>query len=189
MAAVDEILSTIPLDQLASRVGAQPGEVEDAVRAALPALLGGLEANAADPAGAASLTEALGQHDSALVEGGVDLDEVDEGDGQKIAHHIFGDNEEQVVSQLGGLGSASSGLIAKLIPLLAPIVLAWLTQQVTGSGRAQQQQGGSGGGLQDILGQVLGGATRDDRSGGPGGMSADSIITDVLGGLLGGGRR
>ena len=131
MAAVDEILSTIPLDQLASRVGAQPGEVEDAVRAALPALLGGLEANAADPAGAASLTEALGQHDSALVEGGVDLDEVDEGDGQKIAHHIFGDNEEQVVSQLGGLGSASSGLIAKLIPLLAPIVLAWLTQQVT----------------------------------------------------------
>jgi hypothetical protein len=187
MAAVDEILSTIPLDQLAARVGARPDEVEQAARAALPALLGGLEANAADPAGAASLTEALGQHDSALVEGGVNLDDVDEGDGQKIAHHIFGDNEDQVVSQLGGVGSASSGLIAKLIPLLAPIVLSWLARQVMGGGRAPQ--GGSGGGLQDILGQVLAGATRSDQSGGAGGMSAGSIITDVLGGLLGGGRR
>ena len=57
-----------------------------------PALLGGLDANAADPAGAASLAEALGQHDPALVEGGVDLAQVDPAEGEKIAQHIFGDN-------------------------------------------------------------------------------------------------
>ncbi len=183
MSAVEEIMAAIPVDELAQRVGADPDEVERAARTALPALLGGLQANAADPAGASSITDALGQHDGALVEGGVNLDDVDEADGQKIAHHIFGDNEEQVASRLSGVGGVSSGLVAKLIPLLAPIVLSWLTQQVLGGGRAQQ--GSGGGALQDVLGQVLGGAVGGQQGGG----SSGNIITDVLGGLLGGGRR
>lgn len=183
MSAVEEIMDAIPVEQLAQRVGADPDEVERAARTALPALLGGLQANAADPAGASSLAEALGQHDGALIEGGVDLDDVDEADGQKIAHHIFGDNEEQVVGRIGGVGAVSSDLVAKLLPLLAPIVLSWLTRQVLGGGRPEPA--GGGGGLQDVLGQVLGGAVGGQRSGG----SSGNIITDVLGGLLGGGRR
>lgn len=185
MSAVEEILASIPVDQLAQRVGAEPAEVERAARTALPALLGGLQANAADPAGASSLTEALGQHDGSLVEGGVDLDDVDETDGQKIAHHIFGDQQEEVTNRLGGVGQVSSGLVAKLIPLLAPIVLSWLTKQVLG-GRDGTAPQASGGGLQDVLGQVLGGAV-GGQQGGAG--SSGNIITDVLGGLLGGGRR
>lgn len=51
MSAVDEILSSVDVNQLAQQVGSDPGEVEQAARAALPALLGGLQANAADPAG------------------------------------------------------------------------------------------------------------------------------------------
>jgi hypothetical protein len=183
MSAVEEIMAAIPVDQLAQRVGADPDEVERAARTALPALLGGLQANASDPAGASSLTEALGQHDAALVEGGVDLDQVDEADGQKIAHHIFGDNEEQVVGRIGGVGAVSGDLVGKLLPLLAPIVLSWLSKQVLGGGRPEAA--GGGGGLQDLLGQVLGGAVGGQQSGG----SSGNIITDVLGGLLGGGRR
>jgi hypothetical protein len=185
MTAVEEIMAAIPVEQLAQRVGADPDEVERAARTALPALLGGLRANAADPAGASSLTEALGQHDAALVEGGVDLDRVDEADGQKIAHHIFGDNEEQVVGRIGGVGAVSSDLVAKLLPLLAPVVLSWLTKQVLGGGRPEAAGAGGGGGVQDILGQVLGGAVGGQQGGG----SSGNIITDVLGGLLGGGRR
>ena len=194
MSAVDEILSQVDLEQLAQQVGADPAEVEQAARTALPALLGGLDANAADPAGAASLAEALGQHDPALVEGGVDLTQVDPSEGDKIAQHIFGDNRDQVVSQLGGVGgSAGKGIIAKLIPILAPIVLSWLAKKVLGG--AADAAGGAagppsssatGGGLGDILGQVLGGATKGTQSGG---VDTGSIITDVLGGLLGGGRR
>ncbi|SDO68070.1 protein of unknown function [Pedococcus dokdonensis] len=190
MSAVDEILSQVDLGQLAQRVGADPAEVEQAARTALPALLGGLDANAADPAGAASLAEALGQHDPGLVEGGVDLDQVDEGEGDKIAQHIFGDNRDQVVNQLGGVGgSAGKGLLAKLIPILAPIVLSWLAKKVLGGAADATQTGAGaspGGGLGDILGQVLGGATKGTQSGG---VDTGSIITDVLGGLLGGGRR
>ena len=192
MSAVDEILSQVDLNQLAQQVGADPAEVEQAARTALPALLGGLDANASDPAGAASLTEALGQHDGSLIDGGVDLAQVDPAEGEKIAHHIFGDNQDQVLNQLGGVGGgASKGIVAKLIPILAPIVLSWLAKKVLGGGRAggaatSPSAGAGGGGLGDILGQVLGGATKGTQSGG---VNTGSIISDVLGGLLGGGRR
>jgi hypothetical protein len=191
MSAVDEILSQVDLNQLAQQVGADPAEVEQAARTALPALLGGLDANASDPAGAASLAEALGQHDGSLIDGGVDLSQVDPAEGEKIAQHIFGDNQDQVLNQLGGVGGgAGKGIISKLIPILAPIVLSWLAKKVlggAGGGAATTPSSSAGGGgLGDILGQVLGGATKGTQSSG---VNTGSIISDVLGGLLGGGRR
>src|SRR5699024_6348345 len=87
LSAADEILSQVDRDQLAKRVRADPAEVEQAARTALPALLGGLDATASDPAGAASLAEALGQHDGSLVDGGVALSQVDQAEGEKIAQH------------------------------------------------------------------------------------------------------
>ena len=59
MAAIDDILQSLPIDQLAQQVGADPQEVQQAAQAALPALLGGLHANAQDPGGASSIVEAL----------------------------------------------------------------------------------------------------------------------------------
>ena len=156
----DELLSTLPIDQLAQRVGASPQEVEAATRNALPALLMGMGANTQDPDGEASLASAIGQHSPQLVQGGINLDDVDEADGAKIAHHVFGDNEEQVVNQLGGLGGGNA-LIQKLLPILAPIVMSWLAGKLMGrdeaQGQPQQQSPTGGGGLGDILGQILGG--------------------------------
>ena len=108
MAAIDDILQSLPIDQLAQQVGAEPQEVQQAAQAALPALLGGLHANAQDPGGASSIVEALGQHDANLLDGGVDLGQVDEGDGQRIASNIFGPNEDQVYSALGGTGAGGA---------------------------------------------------------------------------------
>jgi hypothetical protein len=175
-AAVDDLLSEIPIDQLAGRLGVDRASAEDAVRKALPALLGGMEANAQDPAGAASLQQAIGEHDSGLVEHGIDLDQVDTSDGEKIVGNVFGQNRDQVVSQLGAApGSADGSLIGKLLPLLAPIAMAYLAKQLQGR---SSSTGDGGGGLTDILGGVLGG-------GGAGGLDLGS----VLGGLLGGGKR
>jgi len=195
MSAIDEIIEKLPVDQLAKQTGAEPQEVEAAAAAALPALLGGLHANAQDPAGASSILEALGRHDPELLDGGVDLAQVDPADGEKIVSHIFGDKHGQVVNQLGGLGGgASSGLVAKLMPILAPIVLSYIAKQVTGSRQGGGEQSNrSSSALQDILGQVLaragsGAAERQARQA-PGGLDAGGIITNVLGGLLGGGRR
>ena len=52
---MDDILQNLPIDQLAQELGADPQEVQQAAQTALPALLGGLQANAQDPAGASSI--------------------------------------------------------------------------------------------------------------------------------------
>ena len=214
MAAVDEILQNLPIDQLAQQVGAQPQEVQQAVQTALPALLGGLQANA-QGGGSGSILEALGQHNNDLLNGGVDLGQVDPAEGEKIASHIFGSNQEQVYSALGGQG-ASSGLIKKLIPILAPIVLSYLANKVLkggggglggvlgGAGATPQQtqapadQSGQGGPgsldsmLQDVLGGALGGGTATQQAPAPQQSQQSSgggILGGILGGLLGGGRR
>lgn len=217
MSALDDILGSLPIDQLADQLGASPGQVEAASAAVLPALLGGLQANAQD-GGTGSILEALGQHNNDLLAGGVDLSQIDTQDGAAIAGHIFGDQQDAVASQLGQLGiggSAGSGLggalVKKLIPILAPIVLSYIANQVfgkmgQGGGSAPQtspspslptNQGGASGGapslddlLKDVLGQAAGGATQQPQQTQQSGLpSGGSIITDILGGLLGGGRR
>lgn len=179
MASLDELLAQIPIGQIASKLGVDEDTARSAVTRALPTLVGGLEANAQDPAGAASLENALQQHSSStLLDGGVDIDQVDEADGAKIVSNVFGDNKTDVASALGGIsGGADSGLVSKVLPILAPIVLAYLAKKFTGGQEAQ----GSGGGLGDLLGSVLG----VGGSGGSGGLGGG--LGGVLGGILGGG--
>ena len=103
MSAVDDILGALPADQISQQVGATPDEVRTCAAAVLPALLGGLQANAGDPSGAGSILQALGQHDDDLLTGGADLSAIDEQDGTAIASHIFGDQQDEVVNRLGAL--------------------------------------------------------------------------------------
>ncbi|GAB3876775.1 DUF937 domain-containing protein [Terrabacter terrigena] len=173
MGAYDEILDQVPVDQLAGQLGVGSDEVRLAAQNALPALLAGLHANASDPAAADSLMAALSDH-QAPVKG---LDNVDEQDGRAIVGNIFGDNTDQVVSQLGGLGGlggsaarggASGGIVQKLLPILAPIVLSWLAGKV-----------GQGGGLGGVPGgsepaPSTGGGATDGGALFPGGAGADS---------------
>jgi hypothetical protein len=183
MSAVDEILSQIPMDQLASQLGVDEASAEQAARQAVPALLGGMQANAQDPGGAASLARALGEHAGGDPFEGLDLDSVDVDDGEAIVGNVFGDNRDQVVNKLGGQGG-NQGMMAKLLPLLAPLVLSWLAGKFSG-GQAQAAPGGegSGGGLGDLLGGAAGGGLDDLLGGGSGGGG----LGDLLGGLLGGG--
>ena len=153
MTATDEIMANIPIAQLAAQLGVDEATAEAATRQAIPTLLGGMQANAEDPAGAASLAGALGDHPSDLVDGGVDLDQVDTDDGEKIVGNIFGPNTGQVAQTLGANVGQQSGLIQKLLPILAPIVLAYISKRLTGGG----QGGGSGNVLTDLLGSMLGG--------------------------------
>ncbi|MGH8948448.1 MAG: DUF937 domain-containing protein [Acidimicrobiia bacterium] len=173
-----EILTQIPIDQLARQLGVDEATAEEAVRQAVPALLGGMKANAQDPGGAVSLEKALGQHAGTPLEG-LDLGSVDTADGEAIVGNVFGDNSEQVINKLGG-ETGGSGLMGKLLPILAPIVLSMLAGKFLGQGQAAPGQapmpsGGSAGGLEDLIGSATGG--------GPGG------IGDLLGGLLGGGNK
>ena len=169
--SIDDLLSQIPVDQLAGKLGLSEAETKAALDQALPALVGGMAANAQDPAGLSSLSKALGQHDNDLLDGGVNFDQVDTDDGEKIVKNVFGDNKDAVTQQLAGAQNLSGSSMAQLLPMLAPLVLSFLAKSSKGGG------GGGGGGLGDILGGLVGGS-----SGGGG-------LGDILGGLLGGGKR
>jgi len=207
MAGLDDLLNSLPLDQIAGRLGVDPGEAQAAASGLLPAIFGGLQANANDPAGAASLQEALTQHGPRLVEGGIDLDDVDTEDGAKIAGHIFGGQKDQVVAKVAETTGTEPSILSKLLPALAPIALSYITKQLAARGQAQPQAGSpqsqasapnaeqgsaQAGGIDvgSILGSILGGggSTAPAQQAGAGGLDIGSILGG-LGGLLGGGRR
>jgi hypothetical protein len=201
---IDDLFKQIPIGDIAKQLGVSKDEAAKGVALALPALVSGLQANASDPKGAESLFAALQGKDTSLVDGRIALADVDTKDGKKIVKHIFGAATPDVAAKLGGASALGSGMMKKLLPILAPIVLAFIVKQMTGSkaktktpssGGIQDilggilggaMGGGSGsGGIGDILGQVLGGA----MSGGSTKASTGNAITDILGGLLGGGTK
>ncbi|MDI3211955.1 DUF937 domain-containing protein [Arthrobacter sp. AL12] len=208
MTELHDILRQVPVEQIAGLLGTDRQTAQAAVEAAVPTLLAGMQNNAQASDGAASLESALGQHQDGLLEGGVDISQVDTADGEKIVSHVLGGQQDQVASRLAGasqLGGVGGDLIKKLLPILAPIVMSYLANKILG-GRGQSsgaggaggargaggagQPGGAGGAggidLGGILGGILGGAAGGAGAGaGGGGMGG---LGDLLGGLLGGGQ-
>ncbi|MFF2389214.1 DUF937 domain-containing protein [Agromyces sp. NPDC058104] len=182
MPALDDIIADLPIGDIAAKLGVDEATAKQAVGDALPALLAGMGANAADPAGAASLEKAVASHDPKLVEGGVNLADVDEADGEKIVKNVFGGNTDQVVQALDKKEGGSGNLIGKLLPILAPIVMSFLAKQFQQKQGAPAESEASGGGIGDLLGGLLGGG-----SGGGGGSAGGIDLGGILGGLLGGG--
>lgn len=178
MTDLNELLGRLPVEELAAKTGASPEDVRAAAAQALPTLLAGLAAQTGDEASTKKLVGALEQHDNGLADGDIHLDAVDVADGNKIVGKLFGDKTDDVALGLSGAVPAAGvdqGLVKKLLPMLAPIVLSFVMSQLTkqkGGGQAQA----SGGGLGDLLGGLLGGG---------GGMN--SGLGSVLGSVLGGG--
>ena len=190
MANLDELYSQIPTQQIASQLGVDAGEVDSAIKTLVPVLVGSLHQNAQDTDNAAKIESAANnQVASGLLDGGVSVNQVDQNQGNKEISRIFGGNDTgQVASVLAGAGIGRSDLIQKLLPLLAPIVLAYIGKQLgqrtapasAGASQAQAQQTGEGG-LGDVLGSILGGP-----AGGGGSNPLGSILSGVLGGKQGG---
>lgn len=173
--SIEQIVSQLPMGDIAQQLGVDENVANQAVGAALPALLAGLGKNANTPSGAEALTSALGGHAGALLDGGVNLSDVDPQDGQKILGHVFGDNIDSVTTKLGALGGnngVNEGLMKKLLPILAPIVLAYLAKQIGGN----NDQGGVGGVLGQVLNQAIGGNQKSSQG--------SDLLGSVLGSLL-----
>ena len=96
MASIDDLLDQLPLDQLAAQLGVDEATAESATRAALPALVQGMQANAQDQERAAALVRAISKHAAQGPAQPDKLDEVDTDDGAKIVNHVFGDNTDKV---------------------------------------------------------------------------------------------
>jgi hypothetical protein len=186
MSGLDDLLSQIPTSDIAKSIGVDEGEVNTAVHLLVPVLVSGLQHNAQDPEHASTIESAADSH-AGLLDGGVSVDQVDQNEGQQAIARIFGGNDAgQVAAALAGGGGGNSGLLKQLLPILAPIVLAYIGKQMTGGGAAKEAAGG-GGALNDVLGSILGGMAGGNKSmGSVLGNVLGSKAGDILGGLLGG---
>lgn len=186
MAAADDIRSHLDVSQIAQYLGTDEATAGRAVDDALETLVGAMDRNVADPQGAVSLGRALGDHTGTGAYGEpIDVVSVDVADGEKIVDHVLPAAQMQTLG-----GDAGGSLLRKLLPLLAPIVMSYLARRLQdqlGGGTRQQRapreggQPGSGGGLTDVLGDLLGGGQSGAGQSGGG-------FGDILGDLLGGGR-
>ena len=138
----NELLDKIPVNDLANRLGTDEETAAEALVAALPALLAKLQDNASSQSGASSLASALQRHNNDLARGSqVNLDRVDTQDGNGILRHVFGDQRHEVAQQLAGnTRKASSGLLDSLLPMIAPIAMSFLSNNLLGGNQQRQQQ-------------------------------------------------
>lgn len=102
--------------------------------------------------------------------------------GGAILGHIFGGRQSGVASQVGKSAGIDAGTAARLLMMLAPIVMGYL-------GRLNRREGLDSGGLAS----VLGGAHSEAQQSSIGGILGsildadhDGSVIDDLGGLLGG---
>jgi hypothetical protein len=191
MAGLDDLYAQIPTSEIADKLGADKGDVDNAIHTLVPVLLGGLQHNSQDPEHASKIESAANsQAARGLLDAGGGVEQVDESDGHQAVAALFGGNDtDQVAAALAQGGVGNSDLIKRLLPVVLPMVLAYIGKQLSGGAAAQQKEA-SGGGLGDILGSILGG------SGGKGGGLGDILgsvlggkgggLGDILGGLLGG---
>lgn len=179
MSDLNDLLSRLPISDIAGQLGVDDKIAMAASAQALPALLGGLAAQTQDEGTAQGLVSALAKHGGGLSEGTINFSEVDTADGEKIVTKVFGGETDTVANQLAGASPAAavdSGLIKKVLPILAPIVLSLITSKILGNktaGAGTSANAGAG-----DLGSILGGALGGNAAGGLG---------SILGGLLGGG--
>ncbi len=193
--AVRQQLGPDTIRQMSSTLGADPDATSNAVSLALPALLGGLSRNAAQPQGAAALDNALNAHDGSILDnlggllggGSAGGGGLAGGIGGAILGHIFGNKRETVEQGVGRSSGLDGAQVAQLMAMLAPIVMGVL-------GRMKQSKGLDANRLPEVLQQSreqgeqempgLGGLLDANNDG----SMTDDLLrmgTSALGGLFG----
>lgn len=179
------LMKLIPIGDIAEKLGIDESVAEAAVAVAVPAIVGGLAANAQDEGGAKSLEKALGKHKGTTPK---KLAEIDETDGEKIVANVFGAKKNDVALaaastvEAKGDGIDIGAIVQQVLPIIAPIVLAWVANQFMGGGAKAEPEpekapASSGNPLGDMLGGLISSKQGQD------------LLAGALGGLLGGGRK
>lgn len=178
------LINLIPIGDIAKKIGVDENVAKAAVAVAVPAIVGGLAANAKDKDGAKSLENALGHHKGRNPQ---KLDDIDENDGEKIVSHVFGAKKNDVVKAAASKADAKAqgvdigAIVAQVLPIVAPIVLAFVANQFMGGQKTAAEPAAapasSGNPLADMLGGLIASPQGQD------------LIAGALGGLLGGGKK
>lgn len=163
------------IGQLSSLLGAPQEQTSSAVAAALPMLLGSMMGAAQKPEGANALFGALdNDHDGSILDmlgpllSGGYASRALGSDGGRVLGHLLGNNRSNVEQAVSRGSGVDAGIIQKLLPILAPIVMGYLSKRLRGGG------GMDAGGLGSLLGAEREQARQQD--------SGLGSILDMLGG-------
>lgn len=144
--------------QLASAVGLGSSDTSKLVSALAPALMRGMQKNAANDDGLAGLSRALqtGGHDRYIDDPSLLAADETRTDGNNILGHIFGskDVSRNVAAAAADETGLDAGLIKKALPLLASLAMGAMSKQ--------SSAGRDSGPLGDLLGAVSGKGGLDD---------------------------
>lgn len=179
MSDLDGLINSIPIDDIAKKLGIDPSTARAAIEVAVPAVVGGLQANAS-AGGADSLKSAVQKHEGKSTK----LADIDEADGKKIVKNVFGGSTDDVVKAVAAKADEKDGvdfgaIVQQILPIIAPIVLAFLASQMAGGKKEETKaaEPATGGDIGSVLGGLLGSQQGQD------------IVGGLLGGLLGGGKK
>lgn len=195
MAGLDDLYDKIPSAEIASKLGADETEVDNAVHTLVPVLLTGLDQHSSqDPEHADRIGAITASYASrGLLDAGGALDEVDHHGGHRAIATLFGgfggEDSDHVASALAGGGAGNRDLLKRLLPIVLPIVLAYVGKQLRPGGAAQSdasrpEEPADGGTLAHILEGIFG--TGSDKFLGSVLGGSGRALRDVIGGLLGG---
>lgn len=183
--------------QLGSQLGLSDDQTGAALKALLPALAAGLQANTQKPGGVEALLGALanGNHDRYLEEperlGRRETIE----DGNAILGHLLGskDMSRSVASAASQKTGISDSILKAALPIVASMVMGSLSKQtkdpdvagslmgMLGGSQPQPAQKSGGFGIGDLLGAAMGGGARQapqQQSGGAMGMFGRLLDAD-----------
>jgi len=160
--------------QLANNFQLDDNQAKSAIGSLMPALSQGIGKNASNPQGMESLISALsrGNHSKYIQEPNATTDSATVEEGNKILGHILGSKNvsREVASRAAQSSGVDSGILKKMLPMLASMAMGAMSKQGFGSNaEANQLASGKSGGL----GELLTGFLDTDKDG--------SMLDDIMG--------
>lgn len=187
---VDELLSSLGPEiskQMSSNLNIDASQVQDLIPAIAPMILGGLKRQAENHGGQDRVDHILNKYGDPSVLGNLgELFNQKKNDSSVDASlgGLLGDSGFQASNMLADKFNLDSNTANRIIPMLAPVILGFLTQK--------RDQGGAGSnGISSLLDQDGDGSILDDvagflLSGALGGGQQQQRNSNPMGGLLGG---
>ena len=167
------------MNALSAKTGLSSANLSKLLAAALPLILKYLKKNASSTGGAQSLLGALGGHREtrSMAE---QISDADEQDGDKIVHHIFGDDSDNVLNELAKDADLNTVDAQKALANIAPAMMSGLSAATSSAAKVDLSDGLD---LNDLMG-MFGGASQASSGNG---LLGSIMGGNPLGGILGGG--
>ncbi len=163
-------------NQAENKFGINKNQVIALLAVAAPLIISYLRKKSQDQKEAEALNSALERDHDGSILNDVSQAENRQAEGGSILDHIFGSNKASVENQLSENTGISMDKVGPILAMLAPVIMGYI-------GKEKQQNNVGAGGLGDLLGGILGGASQQAQ------QQDSNPLNDILGSVLGGGNQ